>query len=231
SRFLVDRPQELEMVHDPARGHGEVLADQLVIRSVDTFSVFFVSIKMDTGSVTPIAYANWISHLSARPAATMFFAMYRAMYDAERSTLLGSLPENAPPPWLPTPPYVSTMILRPVSPVSPMGPPTTNRPVGLMWYLTLRGSKMSLGMTGLITCSITSRSIFLQATSGLCWVETTIVSTRTGRPFRYSTVTWDLPSGRIHGRRLFFRTSASRRVSRCASTMGIGINSGVSFDA
>src|SRR2546425_5115485 len=64
------------------------------------------------------------------------------MYDAERSTLLGSLPENAPPPWLPTPPYVSTMILRPVSPVSPMGPPTTNRPVGLMWYFTLRGSKM-----------------------------------------------------------------------------------------
>ena len=60
---------------------------------------------------------------------------------------------------------------------------------------------------------------------------TTIVSTRTGRPFRYSTVTWDLPSGRIHGRRLFFRTSASRRVRRCASTMGMGISSGVSFVA
>src|SRR2546422_6701512 len=88
-----------------------------------------------------------------------------------------------------------------------MGPPTTNRPVGLMWYFTLRGSKMSLGMTGLITYSITSRSIFLLVTSGLCWVETTIVSTRTGRPFRYSTVTWDLPSGRIHGRRSEEHTS------------------------
>src|SRR3989454_11573078 len=142
------------------------------------------------------------------------------MYDAERSTLLGSLPENAPPPWLPTPPYVSTMILRPVSPVSPMGPPTTNRPVGLMWYLTLRGSKMSLGMTGLITYSITSRSIFLLVTSGLCWVETTIVSTRTGRPFRYSTVTWDLPSGRGHGGGVFFSTSAGPRVLPCRGTLG-----------
>ena len=30
--------------------------------------------------------------------------------------LRGSLPEKAPPPWRPMPPYVSTMILRPVSP-------------------------------------------------------------------------------------------------------------------
>src|SRR2546422_1685045 len=119
------------------------------------------------------------------------------MYDAERSPFLGSFPENAPPPWLPAPPYVSTMILRPVSPVSPMGPPTTNRPVGLMWYFTLRGSKMSLGMTGLITYSITSRSIFLLVTSGLCWVETTIVSTRTGRPFRSEEHTSELQS-RLH---------------------------------
>jgi anti-sigma factor RsiW len=34
----------------------------------------------------------------------MFFAMWRAMYEAERSTFVGSLPEKAPPPWLPTPP-------------------------------------------------------------------------------------------------------------------------------
>ena len=27
------------------------------------------------------------------------------------------------------------MILRPVRPVSPMGPPVTKRPVGLMWYV------------------------------------------------------------------------------------------------
>ena len=41
------------------------------------------------------------------------------------------LPENAPPPWRAAPPYVSTMIFLPVRPVSPMGPPTTNLPVGL----------------------------------------------------------------------------------------------------
>lgn len=32
------------------------------------------------------------------PAATIFFAMWRAAYAAERSTLVGSLPEKAPPP-------------------------------------------------------------------------------------------------------------------------------------
>jgi hypothetical protein len=30
-----------------------------------------------------------------------------------------TLPEKAPPPWAPHPPYVSTMILRPVTPASP----------------------------------------------------------------------------------------------------------------
>jgi hypothetical protein len=48
-----------------------------------------------------------------------------------RSTFVGSLPENAPPPWGAAPPYVSTMILRPVRPESPIGPPITNLPVGL----------------------------------------------------------------------------------------------------
>jgi hypothetical protein len=36
----------------------------------------------------------------------MFFAMWRARYDALLSTFEGSLPENAPPPWLPCPPVV-----------------------------------------------------------------------------------------------------------------------------
>ena len=65
-------------------------------------------------------------------------------------------------------------------------------------------------MTGLMTFSMISLSICLLVTSGLCCVETTIVSTRTGLPFRYSTVTWDLPSGRTHGRIFFLRTSARR---------------------
>ena len=54
------------------------------------------------------------------------------MYAADLSTLVGSLPLNAPPPCGAEPPYVSTIILRPVSPVSPSGPPITNRPVGLI---------------------------------------------------------------------------------------------------
>ena len=71
------------------------------------------------------------SQRSASPAATTFLATQRAAYAAERSTLVGSLPENAPPPWRAIPPYVSAMILRPVSPASPFGPPMTKRPVGL----------------------------------------------------------------------------------------------------
>src|SRR5438105_11383457 len=46
--------------------------------------------------------------------------------------LEGSFPEKAPPPWCPMPPYVSTMILRPVTPESPIGPPMMNRPVALI---------------------------------------------------------------------------------------------------
>ena len=37
-----------------------------------------VSTRIDTGFATPIAYASCISHLSASPAATMFFATYLA---------------------------------------------------------------------------------------------------------------------------------------------------------
>ncbi len=57
--------------------------------------------------------------------------MWRAMYAAERSTFVASLPEKQPPPCLPAPPYVSTMIFRPVRPVSPCGPPIANLPEGL----------------------------------------------------------------------------------------------------
>ena len=40
------------------------------------------------------------------------------------------------------------MILRPVRPVSPIGPPMTKRPVGLMWYL-VSASSMLAGNHGL----------------------------------------------------------------------------------
>src|SRR5207249_9337498 len=90
-----------------------------------------VSTAIEVGCARPIAYETWTSHRSARPAATRFLATWRAAYAADLSTLLGSLPLKAPPPWRATPPYVSTMILRPVSPASAAGPPSTNDPLGL----------------------------------------------------------------------------------------------------
>ena len=59
---------------------------------------------IEVGSATPIAYETCISHLSAKPAATIFFATYLPAYAADLSTLEGSLPEKAPPPCLAIPP-------------------------------------------------------------------------------------------------------------------------------
>ena len=59
----------------------------------------------------------------------------------------------------------------------------------------------------------------------------TTASTRITLPFAsYSTVTWDLPSGRRKGSVPFLRTFESRMVSLCASEMGVGINSSVLID-
>jgi len=80
-------------------------------------------------------------------------------------------------------------------------------------------------------CSSTSRRKTSVATEESCCVDTTTVSMRTGRPSWYSTVTWVLPSGRKYGRLPDRRTSESRRTSRCAISIGIGINSGVSRQA
>ena len=74
------------------------------IFSSSSFPVPNVSTMIDVGLATPIAYESWISHLSASPAATIFFATYLAAYAAERSTLVQSLPEKAPPPCLAAPP-------------------------------------------------------------------------------------------------------------------------------
>src|SRR5271157_5921810 len=89
---------------------------RLAIFSSSIFPVLNVSTRTLTGRATPIAYATCTSHRSANPAVTTFFATQRAAYEAERSTFVGSLPEKAPPPWRAMPPYVSTMILRPVRP-------------------------------------------------------------------------------------------------------------------
>ena len=119
----------------------------------------------------------------------MFFAMCLVAYAADLSTLLGSLPENAPPPCAPLPPYVSTMILRPVSPVSPCGPPITNFPVGLTWNMILESNNLrrlgftnffTLGMTILITSSLILASILASLSKSSCCVDTTIESIRIG---------------------------------------------------
>ena len=72
--------------------------------SSDIFEVPCVSTYIDKGSATPIAYANCKVHFSAIPDATIFLAMYLEIYAADLSTLVGSLPENAPPPWGAAPP-------------------------------------------------------------------------------------------------------------------------------
>ena len=99
---------------------------------------------------------------------------------ADRSTFEGSLPENAPPPCGAAPPYVSTMILRPVSPASPCGPPISKRPVG---FTRKRVSfSMCAGITGLMISSITASASLscLSFIDGWCCVDSTTVSTRMG---------------------------------------------------
>ena len=95
----------------------------------------YVSTKSESGLATPIAYESCTSARLHRPAFTTDFAIHRHAYAAERSTFVGSLPEKAPPPCAPQPPYVSMMILRPVRPASPCGPPMMNLPDGLMCRL------------------------------------------------------------------------------------------------
>ena len=55
------------------------------------------------------------------------------------------------------------------------------------------------------------------------------MSTRTGLPREYSTVTWLLPSGSRYPISPLLRASASRRATLCASEIGSGISSGVSL--
>ena len=161
----------------------------------------------------------------------MFFATQRHIYAAERSTLLGSLPENAPPPCLPVPPYVSTMIFLPVSPESPWGPPTTKLPVGLTknWVFLVMSF---FGRTFLTTFSTMYFSISECETPAACWVETTTFSMYAGLPFSYATATWLLQSGRSHfGALPPLRCFANSVKILCANIIGAGMSSGVSFVA
>ena len=82
------------------------------------------------------------------------------------------------------------MILRPVSPASPMGPPITKRPVGLTKIRTFCEDKLKLATTGSITCLVISgASFFSRSISGACCEEITTVSRATGLSPSYSIVT------------------------------------------
>ncbi len=90
------------------------------------------------------------------------------------------------------------MILRPVRPASPWGPPMTKLPVGLMKNLVFL-SIILAGRTFLATCLIRSALILAWLTPSSCWLDMTMASIRLGIPYSYSTVTWLLPSGRRCG--------------------------------
>jgi hypothetical protein len=78
------------------------------------------------------------------------------------------------------------MILRPVKPQSPCGPPMTKRPVGLMRKRV--SFSHSFGSTGLMISSITAsmkEAFILVGVSlwlGSCWLESTTVSIEWGLP-------------------------------------------------
>jgi hypothetical protein len=112
------------------------------------------------------------------------------------------------------------MILRPVRPQSPTGPPMTKRPVGLTSKPVAQlGLVVQLGrqLRGYdVLPQVGPRSAALVDASA-CWVEISTFSMldRLGRR-RTRTVTWVLPSGRRYGSWPSLRTSAARRASRCA---------------
>ena len=77
-----------------------------------------------------------------------------------------------------------------------------------------------------------SLRIWSRVTSGLCWVERTTVSTRTGWWFSsYSPGTWVLPSGRREFTVPSVRTWVRRRAILWAREMARGMSSGVSSQA
>src|SRR5207302_1890997 len=73
------------------------------------------------------------------------------------------------------------MILRPVSPASPWGPPTTKRPVGLIRMSASFTSKPASARTGRTTRAMTPSRSSALSTMSECWVETTSLLTPTGR--------------------------------------------------
>src|SRR3974390_1854599 len=92
------------------------------------------------------------------------------------------------------------MILRPVRPQSPSGPPMTKLPVGLTRKSPDFFGIQPLGSADSTVSAIISRTIpgeyFLPLrVCALCCVDTTTLVQPTGLPLTYLTVTWLLASG------------------------------------
>src|SRR5262249_5665585 len=121
------------------------------------------------------------------PTKTTFLARNGAGKAAAQSPLVGFFRKTAPPRGGENPPYVSTMILRPVSPQSPSGPPTTKLPVGLTrksdGFFGIHPSG-SADATAPAIRSFTMPGVYFLPLrlSGLCWVDTTTLVQPMGLP-------------------------------------------------
>ena len=139
----------------------------------------------------------WICSRSAAPAATRFFATYRAMYAAERSTFVGSLPEQ------------SAAVRRHPSVAVDDDLPTretgvglgaiSNRPVGLTRMRRRRRRARTRAAPGRSPPADVGASSVSTSTSSRCCALISTVSTRLAVVPSYAIVTWLLPSGRRYG--------------------------------
>jgi len=113
------------------------------------------------------------------------------------------------------------MILRPVRPQSPSGPPTTKLPVGLTRKSLARFGIQPSGSAEATASPIKSFTIageyfFPFRVSALCCVETTTLVQPMGLPSMYCTVTWLLASGSRSNSCFERRFSASTFKILCA---------------
>src|SRR6266481_2213927 len=126
------------------------------------------------------------------------------------------------------------MILRPVSPQSPSGPPTTKLPVGLtrksddFCGIQPFGSADSTAVEIMSLIRLGVYFLLLRLFS-LCWVETTTLVQPVGLPSTYFTVTWLLASGCKSNIWPLRRFSDRTFKMRCAKKIGAGMNEPCSY--
>src|SRR5437762_12591394 len=120
------------------------------------------------------------------------------------------------------------MILRPVRPQSPSGPPTTKLPVGLTRKSEDRSGIQPFGSadsTALEIISLISPGEYFLPLRlfSLCWVETTTLVQPTALPLTYFTVTWLLASGCRSNSCPLRRFSDNTFRILCAKKIGAGM--------